>query len=294
MIIVQLKGGLGNQLFQYAAGRSLSNKMNDVLKLDCSSYDIDRLRSYRLGHFRIKASVASNSDIRDVRSIKLFGIRIPPRQSFALEHIKPSYRRRTVQESQFHYNHQFTLISSPVYLTGYWQSEKYFLIIREILLSEFSLKSDITEEDRIILHATKTSNSVSVHVRRGDLIGDSHANAIHGVCSREYYLRGIKHLIDNTKDPHFFIFSDDLHWVRTNLDIGQSMTFVEHNGPERDYADLFLMRSCTHHIIANSSFSWWGAWLSDTYGKVVIAPSKWFGLSDRNTEDLLPSSWQVF
>lgn len=293
MVIIRLAGGLGNQLFQYAVGRALTVQMNEELRLDCSSFDIEQKRSYRLGHFRIRAGIANREDIYHVRSIKLFGVSIPPRQSFILEHLKTAYHRRTVIETNFHYNRNFWRISSPVYLTGYWQSEKYFRKIRDVLLTDITLKDDLSREDKAVLQAIRSSISVSVHVRRGDFVSDKRVNALHGVCSKEYYQRGMERIKRKIDDPHFFIFSDDYSWVRANLAIEHSVTLVNHNGPTRDFADLILMKSCSHHIIANSSFSWWGAWLSsEKHRKVVIAPSKWFSSSDRNTKDLLPSSWQ--
>lgn len=291
MVVTQLRGGLGNQLFQYAAGRAISLREHVDLKLDCSVLESDPKRSFRMGAFQISARIANRHEITALRRIDILGARIPMRITKKLEQIKPRYSRRTLREEQFEFDHNFELIRSPVYLIGYWQSEKYFRSIREVLLDELKLRVSLSRKNQILLEEINGTNSVSIHVRRGDYVSDSIINTVHGLCSKDYYTRAIRIINQTIHLPNFFVFSDDVSWVRSNLDFGIPVTYVNHNGPERDYVDLKLMQACSHHIIANSSFSWWGAWLANERNKVVIAPKNWFQSSDRNIKDLLPKSW---
>ena len=135
------------------------------------------------------------------------------------------------------------------------------------------------------------SNSISLHVRRADYVTNPQANQFHGVSSMEYYNKAIHKIKSIISEPHFFIFSDDITWAKQNMIIDCPTTFVSHNGPDKNYDDLRLMSFCKHHIIANSSFSWWGAWLAMNKNKVVIAPTRWFNSPDRNTKDVIPENW---
>jgi hypothetical protein len=177
------------------------------------------------------------------------------------------------------------------HLDGYWQSEKYFQDIAATIRRDFTLATDLSAQDRAVADAIADVNAVSVHVRRGDYVTDARTRAAHGVCSNEYYLQACDMIIRRQPDPHFFVFSDDLDWCRSHLQLPGAATYVGHNGPDRDYADLYLMSQCRNHIIANSSFSWWGAWLNPRSDKVVIAPCQWFSGLDVDTRDVLPDGW---
>jgi hypothetical protein len=132
--------------------------------------------------------------------------------------------------------------------------------------------------------------SVSLHIRRGDFVSNRKTNEIHGVLPLEYYYEAIRLITNQVRNPEFFIFSDDIPWVRENLLVPKKVNFVEHPTSNRDYEDLILMSNCKHHIIANSSFSWWGAWLSQNPVKRVIAPREWYRIVI-DTRDLLPEEW---
>ena len=132
---------------------------------------------------------------------------------------------------------------------------------------------------------------MSIHVRRGDYVSDAITQEIHGLSPLEYYAAAIQHIAHVAVQPHFFVFSDDPSWVRQNLHIDYPTTYVEHNTADRNYEDLRLMSLCRHHIIANSTFSWWGAWLGSNRAKMVIAPKRWFNTPDKDTRDLIPRSW---
>jgi hypothetical protein len=134
-------------------------------------------------------------------------------------------------------------------------------------------------------------NSVSLHVRRGDYVANLKVAAIHGLCSKEYYASAIKFISKKVERPHFFVFSDDINWVENNFKINYPCTYINQNFSNESYNDLRLMSLCQHNIIANSSFSWWGAWLNCNSEKIVIAPKKWFANSDKRCDDLIPEKW---
>jgi Glycosyl transferase family 11 len=180
--------------------------------------------------------------------------------------------------------------NGPVVLDGYWQSEKYFKSIREDLIKDLQITTLSEEEDLKVIEEINRTNSVSLHVRRADYTNLDTQN-IHGLCDIDYYGRAIEILADKVEKPHFFIFSDDIIWAEENLKINFPINFVGHNDADKNYEDLRMMSLCKHNIIANSSFSWWGAWLNTNPAKITIAPERWFATTERNFEDVIPDSW---
>jgi hypothetical protein len=195
------------------------------------------------------------------------------------------------KEPHFPYDPNILKCNNHVYLEGYWQTEKYFKDIKEIILRDFTIVEEPDPRNKTMADQIRGSESVSIHVRRGDYVTNPTTNAYHGTCSEDYYKKAIQIIKNRVHKPQFFIFSDDLTWVREHLDIGYPTVFVDFNGPDKDYEDLRLMSLCQNHIIANSSFSWWGAYLGSDPGKIVIAPKRWFKKTDIITSDLLPESW---
>ena len=181
-------------------------------------------------------------------------------------------------------------VSPNAYLMGYWQSEKYFQFIEAIIRADFVFKQAMSNSNQLIANQIEQSNAVSLHVRRGDYANNPLTAATHGLCSMDYYMQAIQHIGECVYEPNFFIFSDDIVWVKENLKINFPCFYVDGNYGEESYNDMRLMSLCKHHIIANSSFSWWGAWLNQYAGKIVIAPNKWFA-HDTDVKDLLPESW---
>jgi hypothetical protein len=243
MIIIKLQGGLGNQLFQWAYYKTLSQKY-DVF-LNDSFYKIQSKRKFGLNKFpNIKYRINNN-----------YG---------------PSFNQIV---DNFHYNN-IEFIGN-LFMNGYWQSEKYFIENRNIILNELQ----VATEFNII---PKNMVNVSLHIRRGDYI---EYNNIHPIQPIGYYENAIQIVghYDN-----LFIFSDDMEWCRKNLKFN-NMIFVENRC---DVEDIWLMSLCNHNIIANSSFSWWGAWLNQNLNKKVVAPLNWFGSSSGlNSSDIIPESW---
>lgn len=178
--------------------------------------------------------------------------------------------------------------SSP---DGYWQSERYFVDAADIIRAEFKPRLALEPENAATAAAIDGVTAVSVHVRRGDYVTDKVTNAYHGVCSLDYYRAAIARIAERVASPHLFVFSDDHAWVQENLRSNYPTTYVTANSPDRGYRDMQLMSRCRHHIIANSSFSWWGAWLNPRPDKVVVAPARWFIDKSNDTRDLLPGEW---
>lgn len=288
MIIVRLYGGLGNQLFQYAAGRRLANAHNTELRLDTSSLREGAWRRFELGAFNIDGKIASEGQI----IIAKYGKRkLASRALGRLLNRPPEPASTFVRERHFHFDQDILTLPDGVYLDGYWQSERYFKDIEDIVRSEFEVKSPPRGKNKELTELIKACNSVSLHVRRGDYVNNPQTHEFHGICGVDYYKRCIEYFRGTVEEPYFFIFSDEPSWAKEHIDISHKMTIIDHNGPDGSYEDLRLMSYCQHHIIANSSFSWWGAWLRGNAGKIVIAPERWFRRDDLDTKDLIPETW---
>jgi hypothetical protein len=285
MIIVRLCGGLGNQLFQYAAGRRLSLERQAELVLDLSWYKYtpksNTLRQYELINYPIQARAAGrNEEIL----CRLYSSRI-------LKYISiPSWPWSRYHETGFEFNPAFADIKDNTYIDGYWQSYKYFEDVAEIIRKELIPLPIPSALDQSIANQIFATESVSVHVRRGDYVTQKAAANTHGVCQLEYYYAALDTIKQIVPNPHFYVFSDDPDWCKSNLTFPGSAVFVDHNSDTTAFQDMQLMSRCRHHIIANSSFSWWGAWLNPRKDKRVIAPKRWF-MDDRSTVSLTPAEW---
>jgi virulence-associated protein VapD len=282
MIIAVLKDGLGNQLFQYAASRCLAEKRRVKLKLDVSEFKRNTLRDYSLHHFNITAGITSDYQHLLVR------IRYAMKRQFAK--LGLSGKNIIYQQNGLHFDEQFFKLGNWSCIEGYWQSEKYFTDIAPIIRNEFVLKNKPDYINSKYLDKIQTVNSVCLHVRRGDYVSVQEVNMIHGVCSLQYYADAIAYIDKHVDNPHFFVFSDDMAWSRANLKMGgRVVEYIDHN-QQNAVEDLRLMSACKHNIIANSSFSWWGAWLNKNPDKIIVAPFKWFSETNLNI-DILPDSW---
>lgn len=289
MIIVRIMGGLGNQMFQYAAGRQLAATHNTVLKLDISDFKDYNLHDYGLSVFNIRELFATPEEITLFKE---------PESSALKKKLKKLLRCpgklgiTHIRENQYHFDPKILTMPDSVYLDGYWQSERYFSNIADIIRAEFTVKLPQTGKNMELARRITSCESVSLHVRRGDYVTDEKTKTIHGTCDLDYYARCIERLAEKVHRPCFFIFSDDPGWTEENLRITHPAIFVSHNGPKKNYEDLRLMSQCRHHILANSSFSWWGAWLNQYPDKLVLSPDRWFKEKKFNTKDLIPSTWQ--
>jgi hypothetical protein len=285
MVIVRLMGGLGNQLFQYAAGRALAHRHGVALKLDLASFATNPLRRYALGAFDIAAAIATAEEAARLYSPSLAG-----RVRRRLERLLPTHRRRYYLEPRARRHMGPVPLGSDVYLHGYWQTEKHFEPIAPLLRRELTLRHREAFEQRPLVRAVEGDDSVSVHVRRGDYVGTPRSAALHGTCPAEYYRAALDAVEARVPRPRLFVFSDDPGRARAELDLGHPATHVSGGGLS-DAEELVLMSRCRHHVIANSSFSWWGAWLDARPGGIVVAPRRWFADPSRQPHDLLPPAW---
>lgn len=283
MIIARIHGGLGNQLFQYALGRNLALKNNAELKLDISFYAGQEKRAYLLNNFNIVENIVKKDDAEHFGKIQ---------KKYTLPWLINIIDKKILyyKEKRFDFDSGVLKIKKTLYLDGYWQSEKYFKDSANIIRKEFTLKQEPSLKTKEWLATTKGCNSTSLHIRRGDYVTESKTKSVLGACPLEYYEQAVNLIVQKTKDPTFFIFSDDIKWVKENLKINHPIFFVS-DDIIPDYEEMVIMSSCKNNIIANSSFSWWGAWLNDYQNKIIIAPKKWFQNQSTNTRDLIPSGW---
>ena len=288
MIIVHLKGGLGNQLFQYAAGRTLAYIHNTVLKLDTTAYYYGGPRQFELYHFNIQENIAVTAEVQKLTEVKQNRLQ---KLLHSLMHSHPKLSLNHFRYNKMQYNPDFLKLPDNVYLEGYWLSEKYFSDIKDIIRREFTFKHPPDETNRKLADHISAANSVSIHIRLGDYITDLKTGQTHGICGLDYYHKSIEELSSKINQPHFFVFSDNMDWCRNKLKVKYPVNYVDHNPPDRACEDLRLMSLCKHHIIANSTFSWWGAWLAANKNKMVFAPEKWFARDDINTDEILPNDW---
>lgn len=292
MIISHIIGGLGNQMFQYAAGRSLSLERDQSLRLDITGFSGYGLhQGFELGRvFNSSTEIATEPDVRNILGWQfLSGFR----RVWARPGMAAFRRDGFVVEPHFHYWSEINCVPQDCYLVGYWQSEKYFQTHTSEIRADFTFKPSLSDRNAKLAEQITQVNAVSLHVRRGDYVNNAKTNATHGVCSLDYYRAAIQHVSDRVTCPYFFIFSDDIAWVKDNLKMDMPCQYVDHNQDKESYNDMHLMSLCRHHIIANSSFSWWGAWLNPNLEKIVVAPKKWFA-NQNNVKDLFPQGWVTF
>lgn len=292
MITINIIGGLGNQMFQYAFGYAISKEKSVKIKLDTSGFDVYDLRSYELSLFNIE----ENSDLKPAYIFLLN--QLNGKNNTLLIKTFRKMLRGLLRFTSFYYQEkkEFVFdkdvfnIKIDTYFYGYWQNEKYFKKYRKELLEIFTLKNihpkTIEYQQQIV-----KSDAVSIHIRRGDYVTDTHTNSVHGTCDVRYYKRAVMEVLKNKKQAHFFIFSDDLDWAKKNLDFIDNKTFVRLESEIPDHEEMHLMSKCKHNIIANSSFSWWGAWMNKNSTKIVIAPKKWFKNSKMNQSQIVPHDW---
>ncbi len=289
MVITNIIGGLGNQMFQYAVGRALSLKCGSNLQLDISAFaNYELHQGFELQRiFNCTIGIATEADVRRVLGWQSLSLvrRIFLRQSMAKFRCK-----EFVIEPHFQYWAAVNNLTEDCYLYGYWQTEKYFTDVVVQIRKDFTFKLPMESKNSEVAKLINQVNAVSLHVRRGDYLNNPKNIATHGLCSLEYYLAAIKHIAKHVERPHFFIFSDDIAWVKDNLKLDFPHQYVDHNYGAESYNDMRLMSLCKHHIIANSSFSWWGAWLNSSANKIVVAPQRWFAINT-DISDLLPMDW---
>lgn len=283
MIISKLKGGLGNQLFQYALGRKLALNHKTLLKLDISGLGKntlpgDAVRQFALSNYKIEAEIATDAEILQYQ-----------KKYNRLQKFYNKIVGRIIGDRTVVFNSKILETSNNSYLDGYWQSPLYFNDIRDNLLKELTPKDNLSDYGQGVLNTIKNSNSVGIHIRRGDYVSNSKVRNEFGSCSISYYKNAISLILEKQIETQFFVFSDDITWVKEYLTLPKDTNYVSDTSL-KDSDELYLMSQCKHNIIANSSFSWWAAWLNDNPKKTVIAPTPWFDnvIYDKN---LIPETW---
>jgi hypothetical protein len=294
MIVVKLLGGLGNQMFQYAFGLAIAEHTGHTVKYDTREL-LDRstnhgytLREYELDVFKGEAAVATASEMQ------LFG----PAPTNPLVGLPFKVYRRLIRPQWFRERYSFSYdptmfkCGPNAYFEGYWQNERYFKPYEAKIRQALELKVPLSGRNLALAQQIDaTPHAVALHIRRGDYVANAQANAAHGVCSPAYYDQAVQIMQAKVGNVRLFIFSDEPNWVQANMQFAVPTTLISHNTGKTSVEDLRLMSLCQHNIIANSSFSWWGAWLNPHPGKLVIAPKRWMQVSDIDSTDLIPATW---
>jgi hypothetical protein len=291
MITVRLKGGLGNQLFQYATARALAVKhstsvafdLNSLLKREADAWHTSR--EYELAALGIPSVEPSLAEKF------AFGLVDVPARKLLQKIVRRIISGNVYHEKYFIYDLDIeTSTSARTYLNGHFPSERYFKSIEPLLRTELQFMG---QPDASVVNRIENSCSVSIHIRRGDYLTNPSAHQYHGLCSPAYYKQAIAYIASQQPDIHIFVFSDDLAWARQHLSFPFPVEYIEGNVGKNSYLDMQLMSFCRHHITANSSFSWWGAWLNPSPDKIVVAPKRWFAdeAAQRQAHDIIPDSW---
>lgn len=308
MVIVQLLGGLGNQMFQYAFGRALSLRTDAPLLLDKTLLEDHRPgvhstnRNYALDIFRFQANFARRSDVRRYHP---FGTGKPGKALFHLRKRLAGARMLPerlgtvdiVREEGFRFDPAMLNFKPPLYASGLWQSWKYLDQHESQIRQDFNFRHGLGDAGDALARRLDKPDSVILHIRRGDYVSVAQNAELLGFVGMDYYRAAIEHIRSLIHEPRFFVFSDDLEWSRRELpQFGLRADYVDLPAPAgvpQHAFEMQLMSRGANFIIANSTFSWWSAWLAGNSARSVIAPARWFADSSVDASDLLPPHWRT-
>ena len=295
MVIVRLMGGLGNQMFQYALGRRIAEETEVEVKFDLSSgfkHDPHR-RRFALGALNTKIVRAESHEIPIGMSWRSPWHRVAK----AYWSMMPvAWRQVVYEKTRFQFDSSVTANTDPAaYYFGYWQNERYVLPIEDLLRREFTLRSAFSESVTALMAEIAGCRAVSMHVRRYNDVGANgkliqRGGELQGLCDVDYYRRALEE-IGVRRGTVCYIFSDDLQWAKTNLNLAIPCRYAAELCTCSDAEEMSLMASCEHHVISNSSFSWWGAWLGGNPKKVVVAPRAWIRGMPEDAVQICPKGW---
>ena len=273
MIVTNIFAGFGNQLFMYACGYAVSKRLKTKLMIDASYIANDPMRKYELSHLKIKYDSYFGVDM--VPSYLLRVIIRKLRHFFMFVNYSSLHER-----NKYVFNPEIEHVGDNTRLFGYWQTERYFESCRNDLLEMFKPSYELSLSCKQLIDDIHTSNSVSVHIRRGDYVQL-------GIClGADYYKRAIEYIKSKVEDPIFYIFSDDTEYAESMFgDITCNYKIAKYDPVNASIDDLFVMKECQHNIIANSSYSWWGAWLNENEKKIVICPQR------KTKDEFFPNEW---
>lgn len=288
---VRIFGGIGNQMFQYAMAKALATRHNLELLLDTSLAVQAKTRPYRLDAFSvsspklptriaqnmIRVACSRRTAIKPVSRLLCASAGFELAEETRQHAFDPSLDARARSLPDGH----------TLCLHGYWQCPEYFTADADIIRREFQVKLPPSPANQALLRLIQASNSVSLHVRRGDYLTLKPPP----VLTLAYYIAAVQIVAARLANPHFFVFSDDMAWARQNLRLSHRTTFVDVNSESSAQEDLRLMSACRHHVIANSTFSWWGAWLNPHPDKLVVAPKFWSCTLDSYFPEMMPPDW---
>ena len=289
MVNIILSGGLGNQMFQYAAAKALARRLDTSLYIDTQTFLKDNTRAtarrFELDIFKINYS--SRTTIKSRFLVKSYPFIQKHRGLFQ----KFGFLTDTYA---ILYQPVFETIGGNITMFGYYQNEQYFDNIASEIRNDFSFKNPLAGKNLELSEKIRSGKSISIHVRRGDYLTNKHAISNFVTCDIDYYKKAVEYILGKIDSPEFYVFSDDPVWVKNNVNfVNHPVSYIDWNNGSDSYIDMQLMSMCKHNIIANSSFSWWGAWLNPNTDKTVMAPDKWF--QDKKKNDLLdnfyPKGW---
>lgn len=268
MIVIEASGGLGNQMFQYALYKKLES-MNKDVALDTSFFrSKQNLRELEIGVFGVQYKSITD---REAACIRGYGYQDTIFDKISYKLVPKKYR---IYRDKIEFFQPEILNMDNVYLSGYWQCEKYFSDIRSIILNEFIFPKQAKDKAEELCKEIQHRNSVSIHVRRSDYLEEQNLRVYGNICTEKYYKNAVAYMEKHEKEPHYYVFTDDVEWTK-GFFIGENYTIVDKNHGKDSYIDMFLMSQCKHNIIANSSFSWWGSWLNENPDRIVVSPGKW-------------------
>lgn len=288
MKIVRIKGGLGNQMFQYSFAMLLKRMSGENVKIDMSAFDHyidDEIRKPRLLKYNISLPIADSNEIKRIRK---FQVKNNP--------LKYGDKAKIILEQLLNHNYFYEAdrgFRNPEkllhysYFDGYWQSWRYVEKIEKELRKEFLPNYQMNINTINLQKEIERENSVFIGIRRGDYLTDKRH---YGSFGEQYYNAAIRKIVKTVNNPVFYIFSNDIGWVKKNLDLDRyRVVYRENENIIDDFEELQLMASCKHSIIGNSTFHWWGAWLINNPDKIIVAPKRWF--FDNKPIDIVPSTW---
>jgi len=285
-VVAGITSGLGNQMFQYAAARRLAHINGAELLLYIGKQRPGTHRVYGLHRFQTGGRIATAAEAG--------GLKRPGKMRRRLAELLPFLTPadpEVIREGTAEFNPAILELRRNVKLSGYWQCERYFSDIAGIVRQEFTLREPLDAQNCAALARIGSAPSAFLHVRRGDYVNNADNNKTFGTCSEDYYSEAARLLRERAgPELRFYVFSNDPAWVRENEIGGEGAEVIDWNG-ERPERDLALMRACQHAVIANSSFSWWGAWLNPRPDKIVCAPRTWYADPTRDARDLVPAAW---
>lgn len=290
LVVARITRGLGNQLFQYATGLALARRLGAELKFDLEPMRSAGAASADLAGLGVALPEVSPDELRRLAPQWAGPFR---NKLILLRHrLTPFARRRWIREENYDFDSRLLQIRAPVYLDGYWQSERYFAELADELRVALAPPAP-TERARALGDELARVPTIAIHVRRGDYVTNDDAARFHGCCSLDYYRRAIEWMASATPDCRHAIFSDDPEWAAQNLRVPGDTLLVAGAPAHSALEDFHLLTRCSHFIIANSTFSWWAAWLSSGRAPRVVAPRRWFLGREINPADRFPAGWHL-